>query len=75
MGSPLFFMGMSVGCMIPGEDWFVNRLVGGMRKRVVKRMMLCILQVTVPVHSRPLFGKRVCLQLRFWYRASGRHNH
>jgi hypothetical protein len=51
-------MGMSMCGVIPGKDGFVDRLMRGMRERVVKRMMPGILQVTIPVHTRPPFGKQ-----------------
>ncbi len=60
-----------MGCMVFGEDRFFNSLMGRMGQRVVEGMVLCILQMTIPIHAGPLFGRDRFSCLLFRGRVSG----
>ena len=60
----VIFMRVGVSRMIPGQDWFLDRLVWRMGKRVLQGMVAGVLKVPVPVHARPFcIGDLLCCLL------------
>lgn len=57
MRTKCFFVWPGVGRMLLWQSWFLERLMGGMRQRVVKGVVSGILEVTVPVHTRSPLGR------------------
>jgi hypothetical protein len=66
MGGELISMGMGMRCVLLREDWLFNGLMLRVRERMIERMVPGILQMTLPVLTRPGFDLGLCsMFLRF----------